>query len=128
MRDLHEVVDLHVAPNPGFAQRGAVHGGVGAQLHVVVDLNDADLGDFFVLRPRRGKPEAVAADDHPGMQDDPPADDRAGVNGDVGVQDGIFSNRSVAADKYAGIKNRAFIHAGAAADERPGHDGRLRGD
>ena len=41
--DLHEVVDLGAGADPRLAHRGAVDGGVGADLDVVLDHHRADL-------------------------------------------------------------------------------------
>ena len=50
--------------DPGLADRRAVDGAVGADLDVVLDHDDPDLGDLFVRAVRfRGEAEAVAADD-----------------------------------------------------------------
>ena len=48
VRDMHEIINLRALANDGGAQRTAVNGCVGADLHVVVDDDIADLQNFSV--------------------------------------------------------------------------------
>ncbi len=112
MRNLNKIINFHVPLNPGFTHGGPVNGGVGAQFHVIVNLNDADLGNFGIARAGRGKAEAVRADDDAGMKNHTLADDAVLINADIGVKDRIFADGSVAADKHAGIDDSAFFDAG----------------
>src|SRR5690349_19284218 len=74
VRDLDEVVDLRPAADDGRPERGAVDGGVRADLDVVLEDDGADLRDLPVAVREREIPEAVAADDRAGMDDDAVAD------------------------------------------------------
>src|SRR5712691_13327403 len=48
--DLDEVVDLAAPPDPGFTERRAVDGGIGADLDVVSDAQASDLRDLAMRR------------------------------------------------------------------------------
>src|SRR5215471_8183944 len=65
--DLHEVVDLRAAADDGPAQHGAVDRGVGADVHVVFDHDDADLRDLAMRGAVEDVAESVAADDGAGL-------------------------------------------------------------
>src|SRR5262245_50611431 len=67
--DLHEVVDLRAATDDGPAQHGAVDRGVGADVHVVLDHDDADLRDLAMPGTVEGVAEPVATDDGAGLYD-----------------------------------------------------------
>ncbi len=46
MGDLDQVVDLDAFLNPCLAEGRPIHGAVGADFHIVVDLDDPRLGNF----------------------------------------------------------------------------------
>ena len=71
---LHEVVDFCAFLDPGFTESCAVDAGVRADLHVVVDLDDAVLRDFDQTAEGRSVSEAVRTDCGAGVDDDPVAD------------------------------------------------------
>ncbi len=126
--DLDEVVDLHPPLDPGPAEGAAVDGRVRADLHIVVDLDVADLGDLEVFLARQGKAEAVAPDDDAGMEDDPPADQAAAVDGDAGIEDGGLADGGIPADEDPRVEHRLSLDARPAADVDAGIDHGLRRD
>ena len=67
---LHEVVDFCAFLDPGFAESCAVDAGVCADLHIVVDLNDAVLRHFHKSRERGIVAESVGSDGRTRMNDD----------------------------------------------------------
>src|SRR5215475_2534832 len=74
---LYEVVDLAPAADDGVAQRGAVDGGVGADLHVVGDAEAAHLGNLAMRGAVEGVAEAIRAQHGAGVHDHAMADDHA---------------------------------------------------
>ena len=86
VRDLDEVVELRPAPirvSPIVA-RSIVR--VRADLHVVLDHHDAELGDLLVRAVLPGRePESVASDDSAGLEDDAGADPAPFPYRDVGI-------------------------------------------
>ncbi len=66
----------------------------------------ADLGDLRYFPAGIGEPEPVTADDDAGMQDDPPADQAAAVEGDAGIEDGRLADDGIPADEDPRVENR----------------------
>src|SRR5205085_119667 len=57
--DLHEVVDLRSFADDGFAEGGAIDGGAGADLDVVLDPHDSDLRNLVMTAAVRRETVAV---------------------------------------------------------------------
>ena len=71
VRDLDEIVDLRPRADPGFADRRTIDRRIGADLHVVLDDDIADLRDLVVAAVGvAGEAETVAADDRAVLHDD----------------------------------------------------------
>src|SRR6266850_3417354 len=68
--DLNEIVDLGPAADDRLAEHGAIDRRVRADVHVVLDHDDAHLRDLAVSTPVEDVAEAVAADDGAGLDDD----------------------------------------------------------
>ena len=124
--DLDEVVDLHPPLDPGPAEGAAVDGRICADLHVVVDLDVADLRDLPVFLSGKGETEAVAADDDAGMENNPPADPAPPVDGDAGIEDGGLADGGIPADEDPRVEHGLFLDARPAADVDAGIDHGLR--
>ena len=84
--DLNQVVRFHPSLDPCLAEGGPVDAVVGSYLHFVVDLDDADLRDFDILRTVSYIAESIAPDD------------RAGMNGDIISNDAPFQDCHVRVD------------------------------
>jgi hypothetical protein len=72
--NLHQVVDFAAGADAGDAKGGSVDRAVGADFHVIFDNHDADLRDLVtpsLLVWREA--EAIAAQNHAAVQDDPVA-------------------------------------------------------
>ena len=114
--DLDEVVDFGALTDDGFAEAGAVDGGVCADFDVVVDFNDADLVDFDVFSFVEFVAIAIGADDAAGLEDDAVAEAAAFADGDVGHDAAVVSDGDFLADDGVGSD------FGAVADGGTGHD------
>ena len=126
--DLDEVVDLYPSLDPGPAEGAAVDRRIRSDLHVIVDLDIADLGDLQIVLSGSGKSEAVAPDDDAGMEDNPPADQAAAVEGDARIKDGSLADDGIPADEDPRVENRLVLDARPAADVDAGVDHGLRRD
>jgi len=126
MGDLHEIVYFDAFLNPGPAQSRPVDGGIGADLHVVVDLDDADLEYLTVFLPGDGKSEPVAADHDPGMEDDAPAYKAALIDRDVGIKYRIRAYGCIVPDHDTGMENGPGVYSGPGAYIDLGVDRRFR--
>jgi len=83
--DLHQIVDLRSVADAGRRHRRSIDRRVGADLDVVADDHVAHLRNLVQLAARfRNESETVAADDDAAVNPSPLADDRSGVNGNVG--------------------------------------------
>src|SRR5207249_2357563 len=68
--DLDQVVDLGAASDACLAKAPTVNGGISADLHIVSNLDDANLGNFLVLTVRHLVPKAVCPQDDTAVQND----------------------------------------------------------
>ena len=85
MPDMHQVVQLRAAPDHGCVERTAIHRAVGANLHIVANLQPADLRKFCVGAALliAHESETVAAQHRPGMHGHAIAHGRARINTDI---------------------------------------------
>src|SRR5215831_942713 len=72
--DLHKVVDLRAPTDDGPTEHGAVDRGVGTDVHVVLDHDDADLRDLAMPGAVEDVAEPVAPDDGTRLDDHPAAE------------------------------------------------------
>src|SRR5713101_3952082 len=124
--DLHQVVDLRAAADDRRAHGGAVDGGIGADLDVVLDDESPDLGDLLVRGSVEGITEAIGAEDGPGVDDHaiPNADPVA--YHDPRVQHHVGSEHRSAAHIGERAHERARADHRVTLDHRAGADGRRR--
>ena len=69
--DLHEIVDFRTFANDGRSEASPVDGGIRANLHIVVDANEADLRHLSVLSVFQLVTETIRADDRSRMDANP---------------------------------------------------------
>ena len=117
VRDLHKIVDLGALADDGVAGRAAVDRDVGADFHVVLNDDAADLRDFPMALRRRQIAEPVLADAGAGMDDHAVADQRV-QHRRAGADRAIAADRDARADHGAGRDQRASADLGARADHR----------
>ena len=129
VRHVHHVVELGALADPGDAERGAVHAGVGADLDIAFDHHAADLRELFVVVARHHEPEAVGADDAAGVQDRARADVHVVVERDVGVQHASPrpATTRLPIEQPAPMRQRAPMR-GARADAHLRSDRNIRAD
>ena len=128
MRDLHQIVDFRAAANHRAAQRRAVDGGVGADLHIVLDDDDADLRDFDSRCAPPRVTETIAADNDPGMENDPLSDAATLAHHHIGMKHGSHTDAHILTQIDTGEKHRALADPRSRTDKNVGKDGRARGD
>src|SRR5581483_1640145 len=71
--DLHEIIDLRASSNNRLAERRAIDRAVGADFHVIANLDNTDLRDLDADLTRAGESKAVGADDYTCVKNDPVA-------------------------------------------------------
>ena len=103
------VVDLCPGADAGLAQRPAVDGGVGADLHVVLDDQGALLGeeDVFAGGGVAGVAKARAAQHGPGLHDNP------------ATEGGASAQHNAAAERDVVAERDPDLHNGLRANLRP---------
>ena len=115
--DLAQVVDPDAVPDDGGLHLGPVHGGVGADFHVVANHDVPEMLDLLPAAVRlRGVAEAVVPDDAAGVQDDAVADDHSRENADAGIDDAVLADLAVVADSHILVDDGVVPDHRAAAD------------
>nr|GEU28237.1 hypothetical protein [Tanacetum cinerariifolium] len=120
--DLDQVVELDAVLDHGVGQRAAVHGGVGADVHIVAHHHAARLRDAHIHALVVGKAETVGADHGARVDDAALADDAARVERHVGKKVRAVAHLGVAADVAAGVDHRMLADRGARFDHHLGTD------
>ena len=117
--DLDQVVELHAAADDGRVGLRAVDAGVGADLHVVLDDDVAQLGDLVEASGGVGhESEAVGADDGPGVEDAAAADDAPLVDLHARIERRAVADPHAAADVYLRVDLAVAAHFGPLFDDR----------
>src|SRR5205807_297556 len=116
--DLHEVVDFGAFADDGIADRAAVNGGAGPDLHVVLDDDATDLHDLAVRALRPDVTETVLPDRAARMDDHAIAHEAMGDR-TVGADHASAADPYLGSDCRAGIDQRARANFGLRPDHRP---------
>jgi hypothetical protein len=109
--DLHEIINFRALPDHGIPQGASVDGGVGADLHPVLDDHAADLRHLRVPCLAHGEAKSVLADGHSGMKRDIVADEGVGHRG-------IRANIAAASDMDPVADDRACSNCGTSSHSR----------
>jgi hypothetical protein len=103
--NLHQIIDLGPLLNPSAAKSRPVNGRIGADFHVIIDLDDADLGNLDMLAADRLKTKPITAQNRAAMDDDPVTYQTTRSNGDPGGQVAILAEASFVANIAMGSDN-----------------------
>src|SRR6266566_6408767 len=120
--DLHEIVDLCSLLDPGSAKTGAIDGRVGADLDIIVDLNDPELLNFFLAAIDHLESKSVSTND------------RAAVDDHTRADAGAFTDRHSWINQARRSNDRFMTNVSpctddcAVTDPCPGFDHRVRLD
>ena len=115
--DLHLVVDLGALPDHGVAARSTVDRGIGADLHVVLDDDPADLGHLLVPLRARQVAEAILPDAAPRMHDDLVTEKRVRERR-AGADRAAAADANVSADHRSRADHAPAADLGTRADDR----------
>src|SRR5215470_5118824 len=109
--DLHKIINFGAFPDHCIGEGAAVDAAVGADFHVVVENDTADLRHLEVALGAHGKAKPVLAYAHACVQDHPVTDD--------GVDEAYpGANVAVAPNHHPIADHRACRHGAAGADAR----------
>src|SRR5262245_44788525 len=125
--DLHEIINFAALADDGVLERPAIDAAIGADFHVIVQNDAADLGDLEVALRPHGKAKAVLADAHARVQNDAVADDgvrHADPRSDVAA----LADHDAVADEGTGGHRRGATDLGFAPDHGAGLHQRTGGD
>jgi len=123
-----EIVDLDAGVDVGFADGGAVDGGVGLDLDVVVEDGDAGLEDLVPCGAVGGggvvvgEAEAVGPDDGTVLQGDVVAEAATLADDGVGVSEEVAADLCVGIDHCVGQKSCMISNDCVVADDDVGAD------
>ena len=123
--DLDEVIDFGTGLDPSAAEAGTVDGDVGTDFNIVVDLDDAGLGNFHVATGGEFEAEAIAAEDGAAMDDDSGAEETTCADGHAGGDLAIGSEDGVVADVGGGADEAIGADVGTVFDDDMGLDGNI---
>jgi hypothetical protein len=115
MGDLNEIIDLRALADHGIAAGAPVHGRIGADFHIVLNDDAADLRHLEVPLGPHGETESVLPDAHARMKNDPVAEEGMGHSH-------VGGNRAVAPDLHLRADHRMGPDQGSRADLRMGPD------
>ena len=120
---MHEVVGLDTALDVGAAKSTPVDRVVGADLHIIVDLDDTRMGNFLIALAIRRIPESVAADHAARLNGDPMADTASVHNGHIGVQTHVVSQDDIITNDHSGMDPTPFTDYHVPTNHHPRPDG-----
>src|SRR5438105_734226 len=97
--DVYEIVDFRSFTDERFAERCPIDRGVRTNFHVVFDAHDSDLWNFLVSPTDGDEAVTVRSDHHTAVQNASPADPRAVINRNVGIDDRVVADDDILADR-----------------------------
>src|SRR5207247_263846 len=122
VRNLHEIVDLHALLNPRPAKTRAINCGVRADLNIIVDLNNPELLNFFVLAIYHLKSETIRANHCTAVNDHTRPNAASLSNGHSRINETRRSDHRLLSDVTSCANDRVV------AESYPGLDDRVRLD
>src|SRR5687767_3861399 len=122
VRNLHQIIDFCALPHNRLPKGRPVDRCVSADLHVVFDHYDADLGNFDPRRAAARVTETVATHDDSGVQDHAIANAAAFPDHNVGVQHAAAPYLYRGAKIYPRKEHRAPTDFSASTNENMGKD------
>ena len=114
--DLDQIINFRAFADDRVLKGAPVDGRIGADFDVVLDDHPADLRHLQVPAGAHGEAEAVLADAHARMDDDPVADEGMG-DGRQRPDVAVAADGDTVADHGAGGDARAAADAGLGADD-----------
>ena len=107
MADLHKVVDLRASADAGPAKAATVNGRVRANLNIVANLGEANLGNLLMFAVDGLVTKTVCAQDDPAVQSHAVAEDRALAKADARVEQAVRTQSAPVTDVTASADDGA---------------------
>ena len=109
--NVNQIIGLHTPLDPGLPKGGSVDGVTSADLHIIIDLNNTDLGNLVVLIAIRRKAKAIAADHGTSLDQNPASDSAAFQDGYVGMHGDIISHLHAVTNHNAGVQGHTVTQS-----------------
>src|SRR4030095_6944949 len=116
VRDLYEIVDLNALLDPCPAKPRAIHGGVCADLDVVVDLDNSELLNFLVAAIDDFETKAVSSDNSASVNNPARANLASLPNCHVGMNVARGPNHRFVSDVAPPANDRVVANFGTGFD------------
>ncbi len=118
--DRDEISEFGATPDAGFAYGGPLNCAIAADFNVILEYNDAVLGNFVVFARMCGVAESIIADDHACMQCDSVPENAVFVYDGIGKKNAVISNDGTRADPDAWVEVAATPDRGPSLDNSMG--------
>jgi hypothetical protein len=118
--DLDEVVDFRAALNPCATETGPVHGGVGADFDIVIDLHSASLWDFLLFSIAELIAKAIGSHHDSTMKNDVVADEATLTDYYIWVKVAVIAQCALMSDKTLGFNDGSGTDLGSCFDDHVG--------
>ncbi len=90
--DHDEIVDFYSPADPGFPQSTAIDGAIGTDFHIVLDDDDAELGNFIKCGAIRSEAEAIGPNYRATVNDNTISQNAVIIHGDIGVESRVSTD------------------------------------
>src|ERR1700757_2274779 len=105
---MNKVIELHALRDAGIVQRAAIDGRIRPDLHVIANLDDADLRKFPVAPVAVDIAKTIGANHCSGMNLHAITDARASVQSHTRMYPAVFTNPAACANHAMRPKLRAI--------------------
>ncbi len=121
--NVHQVVELAAFADGSNAQRGAIHAGISANLHVVGDHHPAHLRKFFVSSLGQDKAKTVGSNDAARVQDHVIPEGHVVIHRHARVQHAAPPDMDIIPDDSSGSNRGSVANVHSRAQAHQGTDG-----
>ena len=114
--NVHQIVDLAPLANDGWSKGTAVNGGIGTNLHIVMNDDDPHLQHLAMVTFVKDIAIAVGANHCSGMNADAASHLASWIDHHVGMEPRVIANNAVRTDVHRAQQRAALADGGPRAD------------
>jgi hypothetical protein len=126
--NVNEIIQLYAGGNPGVCEGAAIDGGIGADFHVIANLNNSGLREFPMPAFAEGVSKTVGTDYGAGVDFHAVAQAHTTVEGDAGMDSAIFADPASGPDYGVRADLCVFANMNVFTDHGVGADAYVRRD